>query len=80
MASQGKKVWVNVPVSDAWLAKRRRSAIIGWGLLGGGIGCFILSRQFSLYDPGNGPGYAGLDVLDIIERTFVRLGPYVLIR
>ncbi len=42
MASQGKKVWVDLPLSQAWLARRRRSAFIGWGLLAGGITSLIL--------------------------------------
>jgi hypothetical protein len=43
MATDGKKIWVDVPISETWLARRRRSAIIGWGLTLGGIGSFVLA-------------------------------------
>ncbi len=42
MATQGKKIWVELPLSDVWLAKRRRATVIGWSLLLGGIGCLVL--------------------------------------
>ncbi len=43
MASQGKKLSVDLPLSDTWLARKRRSTMIGWGLLLGGIGSFVLA-------------------------------------
>ncbi len=43
MASQGKKLLVVLPLSAAWQARRRRFAMIGWGLLLGGIGSFVLA-------------------------------------
>ncbi len=41
MVTQGKKIWVELPLSQGWLAGRRRAGFIGWGLVGGGVAALI---------------------------------------
>ncbi|NLS91402.1 MAG: hypothetical protein GXX96_04355 [Planctomycetaceae bacterium] len=68
MATDGKKIWVDLPISHAWLAKRRRSAIVGWGLLLGGIASFILAVV----------GYVAATVSGINEESVVWLMVFIL--
>ena len=39
----GKKYPLALPISEAWLAKRRRTFIIGWSIVAGGAATLLLS-------------------------------------